>query len=1066
VASQETALLLEKLNELIARRPKGPPERSAYVESCRNLLSTIDRSAEPYWWAALEAELGMTLASFFTPDRASRLEEAIDAYQKALEVFTPKDYPTEWISTNGSLALAYRERIEGVPRENLNRAIEEFSKVLEFSPREKDPAGWARTESNLAYAYEGLAGVENPSENLRRSVEYCEEALQVFTRAAYPIEWAQVNALLGNINLRQVSGVPANNIDAAIRCYGNALGVYTRRTTPDPWALTHMNLGNAYQRRITGVAAENFESAIENYDAALEVFTKEGNPTRWAETSMNLGNVYRRRIRGDRLESQERAIQLYEAALQLLGKKNWRDWGLTEMNLGNVYLERNRGNPTANFVSAIQAYGKALEVLTKDKEPRLWAQVQINLGCAYARDSGSKEAAIHAFESVLEVLNPNEQALAWAQAKTNLATAYQNRVSDSSEDYVEKAIQTYQDVTAICQCDTRPVEWAAAMQGLANAYQKRVKGNRAENLARAIASLQDMLSVYRLTNWPREHLKTQFELAMLLFREQRWQEAANAFQAGLAAHTVLYRAASTPEARQSELRGVRGMSGALAYSLAKTGNLAEAVLALENGRARTIEEFLALEETPLTELRLEDQAAFQRIREHIRDLQGEARWADHEGPHRDFVSLSQDLGQAYAEMDAIVRRVQGYLPGFLSSPIFEEVEAAATICPLVYVLSAGPSGLGLVVRGRTGGGIAALWLPDLAAEHLLAHVRAYARSYASWRASPSSPATQKDWLNTLDDTLHWIWDAAMGPLVGAVGEGQQAALIPVGSLGLMPLHAAWTEDLGKVTGRHYALDSVMFRYAPSARVFLAASKSAAQTAFSFSILAVEEPKPVKGGPLPNAAHEVWIATRHFESIRVLRHEQAKREQLLKEVADYSTLHFCCHGVANLFEPLDSGLAMGNDEKLRLRDLLQLRLPNGRLAVLSACETSLAGTDLPDEVFSLPGGLMQAGVDGIVGSMWSVSDVSTMMLMARFYDFWRDDKIEPVEALRRAQQWVRDTTNREKKDYFIQEFVLDMLAGHAGDNVSDLLIRELVLPDPDSRDYAHPFNWAAFSYVGA
>jgi hypothetical protein len=107
----------------------------------------------------------------------------------------------------------------------------------------------------------------------------------------------------------------------------------------------------------------------------------------------------------------------------------------------------------------------------------------------------------------------------------------------------------------------------------------------------------------------------------------------------------------------------------------------------------------------------------------------------------------------------------------------------------------------------------------------------------------------------------------MGPVVGAVGEGQQAAFIPVGSLGLLPLHAAWTEDLGKVTGRHYALDSVMFRYAPSARMLLAASKSATHSTFSISILAVEEPKPVRGGPLPNASHEVTSGTRHFESIR-------------------------------------------------------------------------------------------------------------------------------------------------------------------------------------------------------
>ena len=96
----------------------------------------------------------------------------------------------------------------------------------------------------------------------------------------------------------------------------------------------------------------------------------------------------------------------------------------------------------------------------------------------------------------------------------------------------------------------------------------------------------------------------------------------------------------------------------------------------------------------------------------------------------------------------------------------------------------------------------------------------------------------------------------MGSIVEAVGEDRQAALIPVGSLGLLPLHAAWTADPRTVTGRRYALDSVTFRYVPSAKMLLAASKSATQSASPPSILAIDEPKPVRGAALPNASHEV------------------------------------------------------------------------------------------------------------------------------------------------------------------------------------------------------------------
>ena len=57
----------------------------------------------------------------------------------------------------------------------------------------------------------------------------------------------------------------------------------------------------------------------------------------------------------------------------------------------------------------------------------------------------------------------------------------------------------------------------------------------------------------------------------------------------------------------------------------------------------------------------------------------------------------------------------------------------------------------------------------------------------------------------------------------------QAVLIPTGLLGLLPLHAAWTPDATTPTGRRYALDSVTFRYAPSAMALAASQTQAQQT---------------------------------------------------------------------------------------------------------------------------------------------------------------------------------------------------------------------------------------------
>jgi CHAT domain-containing protein len=91
----------------------------------------------------------------------------------------------------------------------------------------------------------------------------------------------------------------------------------------------------------------------------------------------------------------------------------------------------------------------------------------------------------------------------------------------------------------------------------------------------------------------------------------------------------------------------------------------------------------------------------------------------------------------------------------------------------------------------------------------------------------------------------------------------------------------------------------------------------------------------------------------------------------------------------------------------------------------------------------------------------------MMLMARFYEGWRGEGLEPPEALRRAQLWLRETTNGERARYykrFLPEF--DRLSAGLPVYVADALYKASVLARPDENDFAHPFYWAAFTYTGA
>lgn len=144
---------------------------------------------------------------------------------------------------------------------------------------------------------------------------------------------------------------------------------------------------------------------------------------------------------------------------------------------------------------------------------------------------------------------------------------------------------------------------------------------------------------------------------------------------------------------------------------------------------------------------------------------------------------------------------------------------------------------------------------------------------------------------------------------------------------------------------------------------------AAQTSDT-TLLAVSNPQQADNeGDLPNASVEAVKAVSTFGkgNWKLLQQEGATQAAVLEQLPQKNVAHFACHDFADLVTPLNSDLLMANDEILSLQNLLNLKLQNLRFAILSACETSILGTKLPDEVISFPTGLLQAGAAGVVSS---------------------------------------------------------------------------------------------------
>lgn len=444
-----------------------------------------------------------------------------------------------------------------------------------------------------------------------------------------------------------------------------------------------MNLGNAYQHRALGLPADNFELAIRNYLDALTSFTTDRNRLSWSQTKMNLGNAYRRRIREDPTANLESAIQAHQEALAALTEEDRPDWAVTLLNLGDDYLLRRLHSKVENLNLAEDAYGKALKALRREEEPRRWAMAQMNLATVYSQKGNAENTklAMQCYNDALGVLQPDQDPEKWIQAKFNLGSAYLHDFSPERNQSVESAIATYGDVLVQLKREERPAEWAITQNNLATAYRARAAGDPKDNLRLAVEYFRKALEIYTAEAWPRQHMQTQRGLADLFFAERRWREAADSFQEVMLTHRRLYRAASTLEARQTELRDVRYVPSALAYALAQEGDLRAALLAIEEGRARSLAELLALEEAPLDKLRPEDRVAFEEVREQIRQLLAEERLPEETPSRRSFLALSGELARAYAELDAITGRVQGYLPEFLPSARFETSPPPLPIAP-------------------------------------------------------------------------------------------------------------------------------------------------------------------------------------------------------------------------------------------------------------------------------------------------------------------------------------------------------------------------------------------------
>ncbi|MCC3411934.1 MULTISPECIES: CHAT domain-containing protein [unclassified Microcoleus] len=820
-----------------------------------------------------------------------------------------------------------------------------------------------------------------------------------------------------------------SNLEIAIAGYEVALTVFNRQEYTEDWAMTQYNLAVAYFDRIRGEKVDNLERAIEFSQAALEVSTREAFPSEWAGIQNILSNVYSNRIRGEKAENLELAIATSEAALSVYTREAFLfEWAMSKNNLGLAYCSRIRGEKAENLEMAIAASQAALSVYTREAFPFEWATSKNNLGLAYSkRIRGEKaenlELAIAAFDELLEVYTSEEFPFDWARTQNNLGAAYSDRIRGQKADNLELTIAAYQASLSVYTREAFPFEWARSQNNLGLAYRNRIRGEKADNLEIAIVASQASLSVYTREAFPIDNIVSLSNLGLAYWDNSQLPEAYNTFKSAI----------NTVELMRSEIiiggeadRQKLAEEWDMLYH-----NMVAVCLEMENNT-------VALEYLERSKTR------------NLVELFHKAR------------SLPENVQQiSFQEIRSLLGEDEAILEWYITSNGFK-----------VFIIT----------RDSTQPDV---WQSsDTDSEALVEFMNEYIGDYIN---QPENWRNQlKTRLEKLAKILHF------DEIISRLPEKcQKLILVPFRYLHLLPLHALTSRRLRQnieETGCLLDLFPGGVRYTPSCQLLQLSQRvnPTGEESSPTRLFAIQNPTE----DLDFTDIEVEAIAKSFNPAEVLIREKASKtglQQQLEALQNAEIAHFSCHGFFDFNNPRKSALILAGaknatdnvdsenksyirspqdklwdiEKCLTLEEIFDLPLSKCSLVTLSACETGLTDIrDSTDEYIGLPSGFLYAGTTNVISTLWAVNDVSTAILMIKFYEIFLSKTRPPVAvALRESQLWLRSLTVKSLLEWVEAS---QLLSREHKQKIQGKYRRGY---KQDYQPYESPVYWAAFCAVG-
>jgi CHAT domain-containing protein len=801
-----------------------------------------------------------------------------------------------------------------------------------------------------------------------------------------------------------------------------------------------------------------YNRALAAAERARQIFAAEGNAWRLARLDINIGNVY---YRQDRFID---ARDCYERAYHgLLNEKDAEGIAAVLSNLATCYISLHF------FSKAIDAYRQARQFCEEHNMPLLVSQADYNIAYLHYQ-RGEYGKAIEMLRAARVACKKVDDAYHLALCNLDLAELYLelNLSSDAAElaqqgyEGFHKLGMGYESAKCLAFSAIAASQQGHAFEGIKLFSEAREIFVREKN--RAWPSLIDLyralvfynegryfearrlaaeaLEAFRTLNLGHKLVLAQLLLAQIALRtenaEQAYKHGHEAIEklAGLEAPVLDYQAhllmgnihsasgkvdqaySCYQSARQaletlrSSLRGEELKIAFIKNRLEVYEHLVEICL-LRGDLAATEEAFAHIEQAKSRSLMdlffrpaptiTEDEPGQSDLVRSIRDLREELNWY-YNLIEREQLQPEQQSPERITSLQTQAGTREKELLHMLLEATRADAEQAGlqtpTNLPIADLRSALPPDTLLIEYFRVKDRIVVCLLgpetleilPVTLESRVAGFLRLLQFQLSKFRLNPQYLETFRDSLvQSTRAHLTELYRELIAPVASRL-KATHLVFVPHGLLHYVPFHALYD-------GSEHLIDRHTVSYAPSASIFALSQSRTANSLGAPLIFGIPDPQA------PAILDEVQALTSVLEGAELFVGQNAT-EQVLRDQGPHSRIiHIATHGHFRQDNPMFSAIRMGNSH-LSLFDLYQLRLPV-ELITLSGCSTGLNVVSAGDELIGLARGLLHAGAQSLVLSLWDVHDKSTAEFMVVFYGLLRQGNSKAV-ALRGAMLAMRSS----------------------------------------------------------